>query len=378
MLTKEMEAEAAAKAQLDADVAHREEVKRIDRRRADELAAAEARRAAEEAAANAAMLATRREHRRAMEAAEARSVEAVATVSRIAEARRRKEAESTASVMAALVELYAKALADAEEQWVVEVAERNAMERRSAAAHALAIDELAAQHSVALAVADAERASQERAAAEAAREAEARSAALVSEHEATIQALSATHTQEAAASAAALAERDGAIGTLTATVAARDVTIETLRAQVGRQSEMLAQLRGNVEMLRAQLAVPPPPLVCVGRVRIHVSHASNLRAGDANQSSDPYVVVHLGGRSEKTSVVTSDLNPRYDWQCSFGFESVALAMAQTLKLEVWDCDHGQRLWSGLDDLLGSGSVNLRVHQSALEDGARVDCGAARA
>ena len=89
-----------------------------------------------------------------------------------------------------------------------------------------------------------------------------------------------------------------------------------------------------------------------GRVRVSVIRAANLRAGDSDGLSDPYMKLKLGGMTEVSAVVKKTLNPRFDWDYTFGFEDRTFAFAATLKIEAWDHDFGL----SLDDKLGHGTL----------------------
>ena len=113
----------------------------------------------------------------------------------------------------------------------------------------------------------------------------------------------------------------------------------------------------------------PVPDVRRGRVCVRLSHATDLKAGDTDGLSDPYVVLKLGGRTETSAVVKKTLNPRFDWGFSFGFEDFEQAFANDLALEAWDHDFGV----GLNDPLGHGSLKLATHRRAMLAGERVEC-----
>ena len=105
-----------------------------------------------------------------------------------------------------------------------------------------------------------------------------------------------------------------------------------------------------------------------GRVRISLIRAANLRAGDSDGLSDPYMKLKLGGMTEVSAVVKKTLNPRFDWDCTFGFEDRTFAFAATLKIEAWDHDFGL----SLDDKLGHGTLQLAEFAALLIEGVRVE------
>ena len=127
-------------------------------------------------------------------------------------------------------------------------------------------------------------------------------------------------------------------------------------------------------------------------------------------------VLSLGGRVEQSSVVRKDLNPEWKADFVFAFESVEMALAETVMthirlhqkhedvapkphpsthipsvaqhrpasltltshpqpptrtqigIEAWDRDEVSD-----NDKLGAGSLQLAQHRSALESGERVEC-----
>ena len=66
---------------------------------------------------------------------------------------------------------------------------------------------------------------------------------------------------------------------------------------------------------------------------VTVKEARNLSDTDTMSKSDPYCVVSLGGRSQKTAVKNNDLNPR--WNETFGFEA---SEDDKLFIELFDDD----------------------------------------
>ena len=105
-----------------------------------------------------------------------------------------------------------------------------------------------------------------------------------------------------------------------------------------------------------------------GRVRISLIRAANLRAGDSDGLSDPYMKLKLGGMTEVSAVVKKTLNPRFDWDYTFGFEDRTFALAATLNIEAWDHDFGL----SLDDKLGHGMLQLAEFAALLIEGVRVE------
>ena len=66
-----------------------------------------------------------------------------------------------------------------------------------------------------------------------------------------------------------------------------------------------------------------------GSVRVHLSHATGLRAADPNGLSDPYIKIKLGGLVETGPTIKATLNPRFDWDFRFAFKSVERALEGT-------------------------------------------------
>ena len=63
------------------------------------------------------------------------------------------------------------------------------------------------------------------------------------------------------------------------------------------------------------------------------------------------------------------LNPSFNWEALFGFESIDKLLAETLHIELWDKDEGVL---DTDDSLGSAIIELSSHASALKSGKRVE------
>ena len=57
----------------------------------------------------------------------------------------------------------------------------------------------------------------------------------------------------------------------------------------------------------------------MGRVKVTVLRASNIKIGDKD-SSDPYVVVACGQKEHKTKMIKKSLNP--EWNETFEFDGV--------------------------------------------------------
>ena len=148
---------------------------------------------------------------------------------------------------------------------------------------------------------------------------------------------------------------------------------------LARQRWKLVRDHGVVEVLkkkakrdmawtRALVAVRDGTIATLqryGRVRVRVSHAADLRG--VRGIPDPFITLLMGGRVERTHCCKGTVNPRFEWECVFGFESVELALSETIIVEAFD----QRI-AILDNKLGCGSVRLESQRDALEAGATVD------
>eukprot|EP00900_Chrysochromulina_parva_P009394 jgi/Chrpa1/18456/Chrysochromulina_OHIO_Genome00025027-RA len=103
-----------------------------------------------------------------------------------------------------------------------------------------------------------------------------------------------------------------------------------------------------------------------GTVVVYVRHATGLMAGDRSGTSDPYVKVTLGKRTQKTGTVKRTLNPRFDREMYFAFESLDAALEQNAAFAVYDWDPPTLTDPlGIDDLIGRATVNLLQHRALL-------------
>ncbi|KAG0608752.1 hypothetical protein M758_8G129600 [Ceratodon purpureus] len=94
-------------------------------------------------------------------------------------------------------------------------------------------------------------------------------------------------------------------------------------------------------------------------VTLRILEATNLRVGDLNGYSDPYVRVTLNGTQHReTKVIWKTLNPK--WNEAFGFTISSWEHPNTILLKVRDKDHI------FDDQLGYQIVDLNL--SAYRDG----------
>lgn len=104
-----------------------------------------------------------------------------------------------------------------------------------------------------------------------------------------------------------------------------------------------------------------------GKLHVHLSRATGLRAADDNGLSDPFIKLMVGGRTELSEVAKKTLNPNFNWDFAFRFDDADDAFGSQLRLEAWDHDQ-----LSMNDALGHGLVALAEHRKALEGGASVD------
>ena len=223
--------------------------------------------------------------------------------------------------------------------------------------------------------------------------------ASIQQRDETIRALEESGRRERAASVAAVAERDAACASLRAQVdelaaartaaeervergrkaaddaaAASALQVSALQSAVSERDVTMAAATARAEQAAAAAAAliakheaTIGSLSRAGRLCIHLSHAVDLRAADG-ATSDPFVVMDLGGRTAQSVVVRKTLSPRWDADFVFGFENVEAAMAETLGIEAWDYDEMSD-----NDKLGAGNLKLVPHRSALEGGETIEC-----
>ena len=123
----------------------------------------------------------------------------------------------------------------------------------------------------------------------------------------------------------------------------------------------------------ASAGIPAPQPKQPGKILLHVSHATGLKAGDRSGTSDPYVKVTLGKRTQKTGTVKRTLNPRFDWAMGFAFESLDAALEEIAMFAVYDWDPPTLTDPlGIDDLIGRATLNLQQHRAPLAAGGPVD------
>jgi Ca2+-dependent lipid-binding protein len=112
---------------------------------------------------------------------------------------------------------------------------------------------------------------------------------------------------------------------------------------------------------------PPPPdpaLLRRGTIQVKLQGAAGLKAADLNGKSDPYAVLSLCGKQQKSKVVSKTLNPH--WDETFTFEgTLGDLTSESLQVEIFDKDRITR-----DDSLGSAAINLlelrEVHEKDVE------------
>eukprot|EP00966_Prymnesium_polylepis_P268254 6197201-Prymnesium_polylepis.1 len=95
-----------------------------------------------------------------------------------------------------------------------------------------------------------------------------------------------------------------------------------------------------------------------GMLVVRRLRASGLKAADKDGSSDPYVIVQLGGAKRRTLAFRNSLDPH--WDDVFEFEGLLLrdVVGGRLQLKVFDTDA-----VGKDDKLGEVSVELTPLQT---------------
>ena len=176
----------------------------------------------------------------------------------------------------------------------------------------------------------------------------------------------AAHRAEGAAERARLCEENDGKLQAAAEVLARSK--EILHEDRAKQKAALAERDQLLSAFRPALKELLPPVPTDGVIRVYLSHADGLRAGDLNGLSDPYIVLSYGGKKEKSPTVKQTLNPIFDWQFLFDVASIGDALSEDMLIEAWDEDNVTH-----SDKLGSGSLELKDHLIALEGGQRVEC-----
>ena len=187
--------------------------------------------------------------------------------------------------------------------------------------------------------------------------------------------LGALRTQEERVSlayAALLREAEVLKGAAEAAEAAKASLVARARWKLVRDYAVIEALKAKKQRdrawSRALLAVRDgtiSKLLSSGRMCVTISYAVGLRG--VRGTPDPYVTLLLGGRLETTPPCKATLEPRFEWTCVFSFESVDVALAETIYVEIFD-----QAIHVLDNKLGGGSVRLEPFRQALEAGERVD------
>ena len=109
------------------------------------------------------------------------------------------------------------------------------------------------------------------------------------------------------------------------------------RLAVSSQAEQQERLRGQ------------------GVLQVTVRRAVNLAGKDrGGTSSDPYVVLKLGGQEQRTRTIKTNLNPVWEERLDFRGSSLMELLKQSLAVSVMDHDEVTR-----DDPLGSVALPLR-------------------
>ena len=173
-------------------------------------------------------------------------------------------------------------------------------------------------------------------------------------------------------------------------VAERDLTIKKLNAQIEKDAAASAAVHRSLEKLQAQVELEgsadsaakansikmmrkqttrllPPPPPQRGIVRVHLTRAALKQRSDGNNASlplpDPYVTMRLGGHAEASAAIEQTLNPVYNSDFSFSFDSLVAVTTDVLRLEV----------KNANDPIAVGKVDLVKHKVGLEAGEKVDC-----
>ena len=101
-----------------------------------------------------------------------------------------------------------------------------------------------------------------------------------------------------------------------------------------------------------------------GTLHVQLSHASGLKAADANGKSDPYVKLTLAGTTKQSKTIKKTLDPV--WNESFTWKGVLKDLvADPMQLHAWDYDFMSK-----DDPLGFASIslaaleNVKMHNAA--------------
>ena len=95
-----------------------------------------------------------------------------------------------------------------------------------------------------------------------------------------------------------------------------------------------------------------------GAVKVQLRRATNLRSGDKAGTSDPFVKLSLGSRTEKSTVVKKSLNPVWGEGelaaiFTFPYYDLQAACEESLELEAFDWDE-----ISFNDSLGAGVASL--------------------
>lgn len=202
---------------------------------------------------------------------------------------------------------------------------------------------------------------------------------MIADLEAEIEARKKQVDEDAATHATMLVDRESLVQELDALKVLAEQAVAAKASLLARQRWKLVRDFGVIEALKekkkkdmmwnlAAMAARDntiSKLQTHGRLRIRISHANALRG--VRGMPDPYVTLLLGGRSERTDACKGTIDPRFDWEMVFSFESVDVALAETLYLEVFD-----QAILVLDNKLGGASLRLEPHRRALEAGEHIE------
>ena len=92
-----------------------------------------------------------------------------------------------------------------------------------------------------------------------------------------------------------------------------------------------------------------------GTLHVTCTHATGLRAADANGLSDPYLSLRIGAQEIRSRIVKKTVNPRWDQVLDFNGDFDQICRLP-LKITAWDHDD-----LSMNDSLGSVSVSLKDH-----------------
>lgn len=90
-----------------------------------------------------------------------------------------------------------------------------------------------------------------------------------------------------------------------------------------------------------------------GTATIQVIEAKNLASRDANGFSDPFVVVRLGKKEQRTKTIKKNLNPAWNESFNFNIKEKSNKNKRYVEVTVWDWD-----MVGMNDFMGQIIIDL--------------------